>query len=254
MELEKERRGSIQILRINRPEARNALSPTVISGIGRGLQEAQADPEIRSVIITGTGDRAFCAGMDLRAFAEGTGGGDPEGGEAYRDFIRDGIDKPVIGAANATAVAGGFELLIACDLAVASEDAKFGIPEAKRGLFAAGGGTQLGRRIPIAVALELGLTGDLIDATRAHSLGLINKVVPADRVFDEAVALAERISQNGPLGVEATKRLMRTAWSASAEDAWRLQDELQPKVFNSQDAKEGALAFLEKRAPQWKGH
>jgi enoyl-CoA hydratase/carnithine racemase len=254
VDLEKQQRGSVLVLRINRPEARNALNPVVIAGIGRGLQEAQSDPDIRSVIITGTGDRAFCAGMDLRAFADGTGGPrDVEGTEAYMRFVREGIDKPVIGAANATAVAGGFELLIGCDLVVASKDAKFGIPEAKRGLFAAGGGTQLGRRIPIAVALELGLTGDLIDAERAYTLGLINRVVPAEQVLDEAMALAERIGQNGPLAVEVTKRLMRAAWSTSAEEAWKLQDQLHSVVFESQDAKEGALAFLEKRPLQWKG-
>jgi enoyl-CoA hydratase/carnithine racemase len=254
VDLEKERRGSVQVLRINRPEARNALNSTVIAGIGRGLQEAQGDPDIRAVIITGTGDRAFCAGMDLRGFAVGSAAAvDRDGTEAYMRFVREGIGKPVIGAANATAVAGGFELLIACDLVVASQDAKFGIPEAKRGLFAAGGGTQLGRRIPIAVALELGLTGDLIGADRAYTLGLVNRVVPADQVFDEAIALAERIGQNGPLAVEVTKRLMLAAWSTSASEAWQLQDQLHSTVFDSQDAKEGAMAFLEKRPPQWKG-
>src|SRR5262249_35312917 len=149
--------GNVRVLRINRPEARNALNTAVISGLGRGLDEADEDPDVRAVIVTGTGDRAFCAGMDLRSFAnEGQpGGGDPDASRGYARFLREGITKPVIGAANATAVAGGFELLLACDLVVASEEARFGIPEVKRGLFAAGGGVGLRRRLPPPMAPHL---------------------------------------------------------------------------------------------------
>jgi enoyl-CoA hydratase len=242
-------------VRLNRPEARNALSPELIGELGAALDAAAADDGVRAVVLTGTGDRAFCAGMDLRAFAEGRrarpGAEDPAA--AFARFIRNSIPKPIIGAAQATAVAGGFELLLACDLIVASSQAQFGIPEAKRGLFAAGGGVFLSARIPLAQALELGLTGDLIDAQRALALGLVNRVVPPERVLDEALALAERITANGPLGVRATKELMRLAATGTLTDAAARQAELQPRVFGSEDAKEGALAFVERRAPNWKG-
>ena len=257
-ELVVEDRGAIRVLRINRPEARNALNPAVIAGIGHAVEAADADPAVRAVVLTGTGDRAFCAGMDLRNFADGGGaaGGAPpdaEGAAAYLRFIREGIAKPIIGAANATAVAGGFELLLACDLVVASEHAVFGLPEVKRGLFAAGGGVLLGRRLPLALALELGLTGDTIDATRALALGLVNRVVPQEQVLDEAIALATRIAENGPLAVRATKQLMRDALEVSRDELWARQQPLSAEVFGSDDAKEGARAFVEKRAPNWTG-
>jgi enoyl-CoA hydratase len=261
-ELVSELRGSVLILRINRPAARNALSPVVIAEIGNAVTDADTDDRVGVVVITGTGDRAFCAGMDLRVFATGeTAGGsvpDPaemaRGSENYVRFLRDGIAKPVIGAANATAVAGGFELLLACDMIVASESAVFGLPEVKRGLFAAGGGVQLGRLVPLGIAMEMALTGDSIDAHRAAAMGIVNAVVPADRVLDEAIALAERIAANGPLAIAATKRLMRVAFNDGRTAAWELQSELQPGVFGSEDAREGALAFVEHRPPAWKGH
>ena len=251
-----EQRGAARILRLNRPEARNSLSPELIGELGAALDAAVADDTVRAVVLTGTGDRAFCAGMDLRAFSEGrtgraAGGGDPMA--AFGRFIRESIPKPIIGAAQATAVAGGFELLLACDLIVASSAAQFGIPEAKRGLFAAGGGVFLSKRIPLALALELGMTGDLITAERALALGLINRVVAPERVLDEALALAARITANGPLGVRATKELMRLALGATLREAEQRQAVLQPQVFSSEDAKEGSLAFVEKRAPNWKG-
>lgn len=253
-DVEIEERGAVRILRINRPEARNALNPAVIAGVGRGLDAADADPDVRAVVITGTGDRAFCAGMDLRNFAEGGDQpSDAEGSAAYVRFLREGIEKPVVGAANATAVAGGFELLLACDLVVASEHAVFGLPEVKRGLFPAGGGVQLGRRLPLAVALEIGLTGDTIDAARALALGLVNRVVPPDQVLDEAIALAARIAENGPLAVRATKKLMRDALDVSRDEIWERQQAASPAVFGSDDAQEGARAFIEKRAPNWTG-
>jgi enoyl-CoA hydratase/carnithine racemase len=257
-----ELRGRVLVLRINRPEARNALSPGVITGIGNAMADVDSDDRVSVVVITGTGDRAFCAGMDLRGFATGQTAGSSappdaeavaEGTANYVRFIREGISKPVIGAANATAVAGGFELLLACDMVVASENALFGLPEVKRGLFAAGGGMQLGRRVPIGFALQLALTGDMIDAQKAAVMGLVNMVVPPDQVLAEAVALAERIAANGPLAVAATKRLMRTAFNDGPAAGWELQSELHPGVFGSDDAKEGALAFVERRQPVWRG-
>jgi enoyl-CoA hydratase len=248
-----ERRGTVTILRLNRPEARNALNPELLTAIGLAMVAAEDDPATRAVVLTGTGDKAFCAGMDLRAFAEGGGvGGSPEGMKGFARFTGGDIAVPIVGAANATAVAGGFELLLGCDVVVASEAASFGVPEVKRGLFAAGGGVFLSTRIPLAVALELTLTGDPIDAHRALSLGLINQVVAPAEVLDAAVALAERIARNGPLALRATKELVRTA-STDLARARTLAAEWQPKVFGSEDAKEGATAFVEKRDPVWKG-
>lgn len=252
-----ERRDAVLVVRINRPEARNALNAAVMAGVGGGIAQAESDPDLRAVVLTGTGDRAFCAGMDLRSFA---GGGlapteDEQKGMAVfgRFMSRGECGVPVIGAANATALAGGFELLMACDLIVCAEGTQVGLPEVKRGLFAAGGGMLLGRRIPLAKALELTLTGDPIDVAEALTLGLINRVVPADQVVDTAVALAERIAKNGPLGVQATKKLVRMGVFEPGADLWKAHGELQGSVFSSEDAKEGSLAFVEKRDPVWKG-
>ena len=232
----RDRRGPVLVARLNRPDARNALTPEVIRGIGAAIVEAEGDPEIRAVVLTGTGDRAFCAGMDLRAFAAGE-----------RDAT-----VPVVGAANGTAVAGGFELLLGCDVIVASSAAEFGLPEVKRGLFPAGGGTFLGTKVALGIALEMTLTGDAISAERAYDLGLVNAVVTPDEVLDTAVALAERIAANGPLGVAAVKELVRLGVSDAARARERL-DEWRRVVFSSEDAKEGAMAFVEKRAPVWQG-
>src|SRR6478735_4528386 len=148
-----EDRGSVRVLRINRPEARNALNEAVLVGIGGGIEAADSDPAVRAIVITGTGDRAFCAGMDLRDFSDGSRDPrDPDAAAAYVRFLRGGCAKPVVGAANATAVGGGLELLLGCDLVVASDQAEFGLPEVKRGLFAGGGGVRLGRVIPLAIA------------------------------------------------------------------------------------------------------
>ena len=175
-----EQRGAVKILRLNRPEARNALNPELLDAIGLSMVAAENDPDTRAIVLTGTGDRAFCAGMDLRAFAEGgTVSASKEGMAGFARFTGGEISVPIVGAANATAVAGGFELLLGCDVVVAAENALFGVPEVKRGLFAAGGGVFISTRIPLAAALELTLTGDLIDAVRAQALGLINQAVPA---------------------------------------------------------------------------
>jgi enoyl-CoA hydratase/carnithine racemase len=247
--------GAVLVLRLNRPDARNSLNPELIGEIGIALASAEQDPEIRSVVLTGTGDRAFCAGMDLRVFAEGGSNPTEEqqaGMEVFRRFVQGEIAVPIVGAANATAVAGGFELLLGCDVVVASSEAKFGLPEVKRALFAAGGGVFLATRIPLAVALEMTLTGDTIDAERAYALGLVNDVVPRDQVLHAGIAMAERIAKNGPLALRATKELVRLAALDAAKASEKLA-EWQPKVFNSADAKEGATAFIEKRDPVWSG-
>jgi enoyl-CoA hydratase/carnithine racemase len=250
-----ERRGAVLVVRLNRPEARNALNRALIDAVGRAIATADSDPAVRAVVLTGTGDRAFCAGMDLREFA-GRGPGaaaDADAMERYRRFLRGEVTVPVVGAANGTAVAGGFELLLACDLVVASVEARFGLPEVKRGLFPANGSTLLASRIPFAIAMEMMLTGDSIDAERSYALGLVNAVVPPGEVLPVALDFAGRIAANAPLGVAATKDLARLAM-VDHSGAEERKVQLQRSVFGSQDAREGALAFVEKRAAQWQGH
>jgi enoyl-CoA hydratase/carnithine racemase len=253
--LVREQRGAVLVLRLNRPKARNAFNPALMGELGIGLGEAESNPDIRAVVLTGTGDKAFSAGMDLRAFAEGANETTPEqqaGMATFGRFVDGSVAVPIVGAAQATAVAGGFELLLGCDVVVASEDAQFGLPEVKRALFAAGGGVNISTRIPLAIALELTLTGDYISAARAYELGLVNQVVPAAEVLEAGVAMAERIARNGPLALQATKELVRLA-NTDIGAAKAKQAEWQPRVFGSQDAKEGATAFIEKRAPVWTG-
>jgi enoyl-CoA hydratase len=249
--LERERRGRVEILRLNRPEARNAISPELSLAVEEALDEIEADPEVWTVIITGTGP-IFCAGADLKVIAAGNAAGidAPKGGfggVARRDF-----PKPIIAAVQGPALAGGFEIVLSCDLVVAAEDASFGLPEAKRGLLAAAGGPfRLSQRIARATALEIVMTGEQISAARAHQLGLVNRLVPADRVVDEALALADVINANSPTAVRVGRRLVRESASGTEADGWRLTGELAPEVFRSGDAIEGATAFAEKRAPNW---
>ncbi len=249
-----EQRGAVLILRLNRPEARNALNMELLAQFGRAIVTAETDPGIRAVVLTGTGDRAFCSGMDLAAFASGDKPTEEQmdGLAVFGRFIKGETAVPIVAAINATAVAGGFELVMGCDIVIASSEARFGLPEVKRGLFAAGGGIMIGTRIPLTAALELALTGDYIDAKRAYALGLVNQVVDPAEVLDGAIAMAERIARNGPLGLQATKELVRLAVT-DAEAALEKQTEWQPLVFGSEDAIEGATAFIEKRDPVWKG-
>jgi enoyl-CoA hydratase len=230
--------GHVLVLTLNRPQARNALAPELNARLSEQMRAADADPGVRAVVLTGAG-QVFSAGMDLKAFARGA---DMTG---FAWFYTEGIAKPVIAALNGSALAGGFELALACDLIVAADDAKVGIPEVKRGLFAAAGGTTLPARIPLAVALELGLTGDPISAGRAREIGLVNRVVPAGQVRQEAISLAERIAENAPLSVAITKKLMRERRRGRPEEL--------AAIFTSADAMEGARAFAERRPPVWTG-
>jgi enoyl-CoA hydratase len=249
-----ERRGNVVVLRLNRPEARNAFNAEVMDALGGGVLEAEADPELRAIVITGTGDRAFCAGMDLAAFASGgtPAATDPARMAAFGRLLQGDVSVPLVAACQATAVAGGMELMLACDVAVVSSEAKFGLPEVKRALFAAGGGVALTQRLPFALAMELILTGDTITAQRALEIGLVNQVVAPDQVLDAALELAERIARNGPLGLAASKELARLAIADGAKYQERFRH-WQPIVFGSEDAREGASAFVEKRDPVWKG-
>ncbi|HEX6311898.1 MAG TPA: crotonase/enoyl-CoA hydratase family protein [Acidimicrobiia bacterium] len=253
MVIERERRDRVGIIRINRPEARNAVNDEVSEQMETALDELEADGDIGAVVVTGTGE-VFCAGADLKMVAQGKGmkiaterGG--FGGFTSRDF-----PKPRIAAVNGPALAGGFEIVLACDLVVAADESAFGLPEVTRGLFAAAGGPfRLARRIPLATAIEIVLTGDPVDAIRAHALGLVNRLVPRARVLDEAVALANRIAENGPVAVRNSLRMMREAVDLTEAEAWPRSGELAREVFSSPDAIEGATAFAEKRAPRWTG-
>jgi enoyl-CoA hydratase len=249
----REQRGRVVILRINRPEARNAVNGEVSHAMEAELDACATDDDVWAVVITGTGD-AFCAGADLKRVAKSEGGQlitkrGGFGGITTRDF-----PKPMIAAVNGHALAGGFEIVLACDLVVAAEDADFGIPEVKRGLFAAAGGLiRLPNRIPTATAMELALTGDPIDAHRAFELGLVNRVVARDDVLDAAVALAERVCANAPIAVRNSRTMVREARDLTEAEAWPRNYELAIEVFATKDSIEGATAFAEKRAPRWTG-
>lgn len=252
----RERVGQVEILTLNRPEAANSLNPPLMEELGTALHELLGDDDARAVVVTGAGERVFCAGMDLAALgAWNQDGGDAPDRPSARvlaDFLAGSYPKPLIAAVNGAAVGGGLELVMACDLAVAADHARFGLPEVKRGLFPAGGGTLLATRIPQALALEIGLTGRLIDAGRAQAVGLVNQVVPPDQVRDVALALASEVAANGPLAVQLTKRLMRDAVGLGPTQG-RATPEQAAGVFRSEDANEGAAAFLEKRPATFTG-
>jgi enoyl-CoA hydratase len=253
-ELERGRDGPVEILTLNRPEQHNALSPALLEQLSAALADIKRDAGVLAVVLTGAGNRAFCAGMDLKAFAAGGVLRDMAATAGFTEFTRGEHAKPVVAAVNGAAVAGGFELVMACDLVVVAEHARFGLPEVKRGLFAAGGGVALPARVPLAVALEVGLTGDPIDAERAHQLGLVNRVVPASEVLTVALDLAHAIAGNAPLAVAATKAMMRATITRSPSAALEMVEEYREPIFGSADAREGALAFAERRPPRWEGH
>lgn len=253
-----ERDGHVLIVTLNRPEARNAVNADLTLGLGNALEEADNDLEIRAVVLTGAGDQTFCAGADLKAIARGESL-NPAGTEAwgFAGMTQHPIAKPVIAAVNGTALGGGTELVLASDLAVASETAMFGLPEVKRGLIAAAGGViRLPAQLPQKVAMHMILTGEPIDAATALKWGLVNDVVPQADVLATAVDLAQRIAANAPISVQSSKQValgLRNGAYASEVEAWVDSDAAMMRVFTSEDAMEGPIAFAEKRAPQWKG-
>ncbi|MDA8309058.1 MAG: crotonase/enoyl-CoA hydratase family protein [Actinomycetota bacterium] len=253
-EVLRERRGHVEILTINRPDARNAINGAVSEGLAAAFDELTEDPAALVVVLTGSGDKAFSAGMDLKAFAAGEGAAVMNARGGFGGIARRSFPKPLIAAVNGSALAGGLEIMLSCDLVVAADHATFGIPEAKRGLIAGAGGLfRLPKRLPLSIALELALTGDPIDSERAYALGLVNRVVPRHELLDEALVLAERIAENAPLAVRHSKAVMLRAADADEEEGWRLTDEAVGVVFSSPDALEGAVAFAEKRRPNWQG-
>jgi enoyl-CoA hydratase len=251
MALERERRGKVEILRLNRPEARNAINPETSRAIEAALDEVEADPGVRVVVITATGP-VFCAGADLKAIAAGRGADIMTKRGGFAGLAWRELAKPLIGAVQGPALAGGFEIALACDLVVAADTAVFGLPEVQRGLLAsAGGPVRLAQRVPLAVALELAVLGEPIPAARAYDLGLVNRVVAADRVLDEALALADRIVANSPAAVRGTRELVLGAADTDRAGAWALNRRIMREVAASPDGVEGARAFVEKRAPVW---
>ncbi|MFQ3346372.1 MAG: enoyl-CoA hydratase [Candidatus Azotimanducaceae bacterium] len=243
-----ERKGRVMVITLNRPDAMNAINGELCNGLWNAIKELDADDSLVAGVITGNG-RAFCAGMDLKAFARGEDIG------PLSEFVRTGATKPLIAAVNGFALAGGCEIMLTCDLIVASKGAKIGIREVKVGLFAAAGGVfRLPARVGYAKAMEMALTGEPITAEEALDAGLLSALTEPGEALDAALALAARIAENAPLAVVASKTLLRAASMGIEEDKlWEMQVPLQKKVFSSNDAKEGPVAFAEKRAPNWTG-
>ena len=243
-----ERQGGVMVITLNRPDAMNAINGALSNGLWNAIQELDADDSLVAGVITGSG-RAFCAGMDLKAFARGEDIG------RLNTFVRSGAKKPLIAAVNGFALAGGCEVMITCDLIVATKGAKIGIREVKVGLFAAAGGVfRLPARVGYAKAMEMALTGEPISAEEAMDAGLLSALTEPGEALGAAISLAERIAENAPLAVKASKSLVRAASMGIEEDKlWEMQIPLQKEVFASNDAKEGPVAFAEKRAPNWTG-
>ena len=243
--------GRVLVVTIDRPEVRNAIDERTARGIAEALDELDARDDLAVGVLTGAGG-TFCAGMDLKAFLAGERPAVP--GRGFAGIVERPPDKPLIAAIEGYALAGGFEIALACDLIVASESARFGLPEVKRGLIAAGGGLfRLPQRIPYHQAMQLILEGDMLEAPRAAELGLVNVVTEPGGALAAAVELAARIAQNAPLAVRAAKQIVVASGSWPDSEAFERQRPIYEPVRSSEDAREGATAFAEKRAPVWRG-
>jgi crotonobetainyl-CoA hydratase len=254
-----ERQGHILIITINRPEARNAVNAAVHVGVGTALEKAETDPEIRVVIITGAGDRSFCAGADLVAVSRGELLAPEDKAQqawGFAGMVAHPISKPIIAAVNGFAFGGGCEIALMCDLVVAADNAQFALPEVKVGLFAAAGGAfRIARQLPPKIAMEHLLTGDPFDAATAQRYGFANRVVPLADLMPTAIALAEKIAANAPLSVQASKRVALgiNEGRIEGDDAgWSANTRERKLLMSSEDAREGPRAFAEKRKPVWK--
>lgn len=241
----------VLIISVNRPEARNAVNGQVARELAAAMDELDADPQLRLGILRGEGP-GFSAGMDLKGFLQGDA--PVVGDRGFGGFATKPPRKPLIAAIEGFAVAGGLEMALACDLIVAASDAKLGLPEVKRSLIAAGGGLlRLALRIPYHVAAEIALTGDHIPAERLYQVGLINRLAEPGRALDEALALAARIVDNAPLALDGTKYVLSNAADWGLAEGWERQEEASRRAAESEDAREGATAFAERRAPVWRG-
>lgn len=246
-----EQRGRTLLVTLNRPAARNAVNLPLAEGIAAALDRLDGDDSLSVGVLAGAG-KGFCAGMDLKAFVSGQRPW--VGDRGFAGITRRGPAKPLIASVEGFALAGGLEVALACDLIVAAEDARLGLPEVTRGLVAAGGGLlRLPRRIPYHAAMELALTGAPITAQRGFELGLVNRVATPGGALDLALQLAETIARGGPLALIASKRIVEEQQDWTRAQMWARQDEISGPVFGSHDATEGAKAFAEKRAPDWQG-
>ncbi|MGY1712428.1 crotonase/enoyl-CoA hydratase family protein [Geodermatophilus sp. SYSU D00758] len=246
-----ERDGAVLVVTIDRPQARNAVNRAVAEGIGAAMDELDGDDSLFVGVVTGAGG-TFSAGMDLKAFLAGEKPHVP--GRGFAGLVERPPRKPLIAAVEGYALAGGFEIALACDLVVAAEGASFGLPEVRRGLLAGGGGLL---RLPVKAGLpkatEWALTGDRVSAADAHAAGVVNRLVPDGEALPAALELARQIAGNGPLAVQGTKRILAEGPGWPAEEAFARQWEVYAPIRASEDAQEGARAFTEKRAPVWKG-
>jgi enoyl-CoA hydratase len=241
----------VLVVTIDRPEARNAVNLAVAEGIAAAVERLDGDDALRAGVLTGAGG-TFCAGMDLKAFVAGER--PYVGDRGFAGITQRPPRKPMIAAVEGWALAGGFEVALACDVIVAARDARFGIPEVKRGLVAAAGALlRLPRRIPYHLAMELALTGEPIGAERAAAIGIVSRLTEPGEALAGAQELAGQIARNGPLAIDATKRIVAAAADWPAEAAWERQGEIAGPVLASEDAREGATAFAEKRDPVWRG-
>lgn len=246
-----ERRGRTLLVTLNRPDQRNAVNAAVAQGMADAMDELDGDEQLAVGVLTGAG-RGFCAGMDLKAFVAGESAWHSERG--FAGIVQKPADKPLIAAVEGFALAGGFEVALGCDLIVAGRDAKFGIPEVKRGLVAAGGALlRLPRRIPANVAMEMALTGEPIGAERGAELGVVNRLAEPGAAVDAALELANSIAVNAPLALIASKRIVGESADWSQAEMWERQGEIAGPVMTSDDAREGSTAFAERRDPVWKG-
>lgn len=261
-----EKSGAIATFTLNRPAARNALTPELVCRLADALRDFAADPELRVGILTGQGDKAFCAGGDLATMLPLISGDRAAADEWDRRVLEEPfvmaasslrdypLDKPLIAAINGACLAGGMEMLLGTDIRIAAEHAQFGLPEVRRGVIPfAGALVRLTRQIPHALAMEFLLTGEPVDAAQAQRLGLINHVLPAQEVLPRALALAQRIADNGPLAVQAVKRTVRATSGLALDQAYAIENEAKRLVMASQDAREGPRAFMEKRAARFTG-
>jgi enoyl-CoA hydratase len=246
-----ERRDGVLIVTLNRPDARNAVNAAVAQGIADALDTLDGDDELQVGVLTGAG-KGFCSGMDLRAFVQGER--PYVGDRGFAGITERAAKKPLIAAVEGFAVAGGFEIALSCDLIVASKGARFGIPEVKRGLIAGAGGLlRIPQRVPHGIAMEMALTGDLVLAERGHELGFVNRLTEPGGAVDGALELAAAIKVNGPLALRMSKEILQAVPDWTQAEFWERQKPYVDEIFASEDAREGATAFAEKRAPDWKG-